>query len=165
MEQVYLAGHHVGHRVGVTRYGLPRYHLYGQTEAGRYLFVYVDREAIRQQIAEEAAHWDVTDTSAQMEQETEWSTFAWTEREDRCERCGARMEARQIDLHLAGGRTTLHDVTWYVCRTPGCGNTRLSPALERLVRRIEADVREICVPASSPTEDPVSEGALSEAAA
>jgi uncharacterized DUF497 family protein len=37
--------HHLARRAGTTRYGLPRYHLYGRTEAGRYLFVVLDREA------------------------------------------------------------------------------------------------------------------------
>ena len=32
-------------RAGTTRYGLSRYHAFGQTEAGRYLFIVLDREA------------------------------------------------------------------------------------------------------------------------
>lgn len=36
-------GNHLARRAGTTRYGLPRYHVYGQTRAGRYLFVVLDR--------------------------------------------------------------------------------------------------------------------------
>jgi uncharacterized protein len=32
-------------RAGVTRYGLIRYHVYGQTASGRYLFIVLDDEA------------------------------------------------------------------------------------------------------------------------
>jgi hypothetical protein len=100
----------------------------------------LDREAIRQLIAEEAAHWDVADTSESMEKESEWFAFQWTEREDRCNRCGGGMETRRIDLHLAGGRVTLHNVVWCVCRTPRCGQTKLSPAVDQLAQEIEASV-------------------------
>jgi len=31
-------------RAGTTRYGLPRYRIYGQTNTDRYLFIVVDRE-------------------------------------------------------------------------------------------------------------------------
>jgi hypothetical protein len=110
----------------------------------------VDREKIRHLIAEEAAHWDETDTSAFMGKETEWLAPEWSEREDRCDRCGGRMDTRRIDLHLAGGRVTLHNVTWYVCRTPGCGQTRLSPTVEQLARDIEASVEQVL--AVSPAE-------------
>ncbi len=116
----------------------------------------IDREQVRQLIAEEAAHWDATDTSGAMEKETEWFTFEWTEREDRCDRCGGRMEARRIDLHLADGRVTLHNVIWYVCRTPGCGQTRLAPGVERLVREIEDSVARSQAPVerlAQPTPD------------
>ncbi len=88
---------------------------------------------------EEAEFWDNLDTSPYMEG-AEWFTLEWTEREDRCDRCGALMDKRSIDLHLAGGRVTLHNVDWYVCRTPRCGRTRLSPQVERLVEEIEDSV-------------------------
>ena len=35
---------HLARRAGTTRYGLPRYYLYGQTDVGRYLLVILDRE-------------------------------------------------------------------------------------------------------------------------
>ena len=108
----------------------------------------VDREAIRHLIAEEAAHWDVTDTSESMKEETEWFTFEWTEREDRCDRCGGGMDTRRIDLHLAGGRVTLHNVAWYVCRTPRCRQSKLSPGVEQLAREIEASVARALIPAT-----------------
>ena len=102
----------------------------------------VDRKAIRQAIIEEAEYWDNTDTADMMAQETEWFTFEWTEREDRCERCGGGMDTRPIDLHLAGDRLILHGVPLYVCRTPGCGNTQLSSAIRDLAERLETLVQE-----------------------
>lgn len=36
--------YHLARRAGTTRYGLLRYHLFGQTDAGRYLFVVLDNE-------------------------------------------------------------------------------------------------------------------------
>ena len=99
----------------------------------------VDREAIRHLIAEEAAYWDTTDTSQMMGTEPR-EKIEWTARDDRCDRCGAGMEHRQIDLHLADGRVTLHHVTWYVCRTPKCGYTKLPPGVETLITEIEAAV-------------------------
>lgn len=59
----------------------------------------VDREAIRQAIIEEAEYWGKTDTADMMRQETEWFTFEWTEREDRCRRCGGGMDTQRTDLH------------------------------------------------------------------
>lgn len=103
---------------------------------------HIDREAIRQAIAEEAAHWDQTDTSDLMEQETEWLTLEWTPRDDRCERCGAKMELRQIDLHLSDGRVTLHRVGWYTCHTPGCGQAQLAPSMVTLADQIESLVKQ-----------------------
>jgi len=103
---------------------------------------HIDREAIRQAIAEEAAHWDQTDTSDLMEQETEWLTLEWTPRDDRCERCGAKMELRQIDLHLSDGRVTLHRVGWYTCHTPGCGQAKLAPGMVALADQIETLVKQ-----------------------
>ncbi|MGQ9627860.1 MAG: hypothetical protein ACUVV0_13260 [Anaerolineae bacterium] len=90
---------------------------------------------------EEAEFWDNLDTSPYME-DAEWFTFEWTEREDRCDRCGAVMEARQIDLHLAGGLITLHNVKWYICRTPRCGQTKLPPQVEKLAQEIEESARQ-----------------------
>ncbi len=90
--------------------------------------------------AEEREFWDKADLTEFFE-EGEWQTLEWTEREDRCDRCGALMDKRSIDLHLAGGRVTLHNVDWYVCRTPRCGRTRLSPQVEQLVEDIEDSVR------------------------
>ncbi|MGQ9627862.1 MAG: hypothetical protein ACUVV0_13270 [Anaerolineae bacterium] len=90
---------------------------------------------------EEAAFWDNTDLSKFME-EAEEVSLEWTEREDRCDRCGAVMETHQIDLHLAGGLVTLHNVKWYVCRTPRCGQTKLPPQVEKLAQEIEESVRQ-----------------------
>ena len=73
-------------------------------------------------------------------EEGEPEALEWTIREDRCDRCGAGMKHWQIDLHLADGRVTLHNVTWYVCRTPKCGQTKLSPDIETLIAEIEAAV-------------------------
>ena len=98
-------------------------------------------EALRKARAEEAAYWDKTDTSESMK-DAEWFTFEWTEREDRCDRCGAVMDERRIDLHLAGGLITLHNVKWYVCRTPRCGQAKLSPQVEKLAQEIEESVRQ-----------------------
>lgn len=100
----------------------------------------LDRNAIRHLIAEEATHWDITNTSESMKNETEWFTFQRADQDDRCIRCGGGMDARQIDLHLANGRVTLHNVVWYVCRTPGCGQTRLNASVEKLVQEIETSV-------------------------
>jgi hypothetical protein len=87
-----------------------------------------------------------------MEDDEEWFTFEWTEREDRCDRCGGAMDTGRIDLHLVGRRVTLHNMIWYVCRTPGCGQTKLSPAFEKLVGEIEASV-ERAVSASAQSSD------------
>jgi len=102
----------------------------------------IDRTAIRQTIAEEADYWDHTSTSDLMEQESKWFTFEWTPRDDRCDRCGAKMELRQIDLHLSGGRVTLHRVGWYTCHTPGCGQTRLASGMAALADQIERLVQQ-----------------------
>ena len=102
----------------------------------------IDRTAIRQAIAEEADHWDHTSTGDLMEQESEWFTFEWTPRDDRCDRCGAKMELRHIDLHLSGGRVTLHRVGWYTCHTPGCGQTRLTSGIAALADQIERLVKQ-----------------------
>jgi hypothetical protein len=91
---------------------------------------------------EEATFWDNLDTADYMEDDDEWFTFEWTVREDRCDRCGGGMDTRQIDLHLANGRVTLHNVAWYVCRTPHCGQTKLSPGIEQLAREIETSVKQ-----------------------
>jgi len=89
---------------------------------------------------EEAAFWDNLDTADYMDDDEEWFQLEPTARDDRCDRCGAGMEHRQIDLHLADGRVTLHNVTWYVCRTPKCGHTKLPPGVETLITEIEAAV-------------------------
>ncbi len=102
-----------------------------------------DREAIRQARAEDAAYLDSTDTSAEMAQETHWLRFEWTPREDRCDRCGAQMQQLPIDLPLSGGRVVLRQVTRYVCQTPGCGQTRLVPAVAALAGEIEALVKRV----------------------
>jgi hypothetical protein len=106
---------------------------------------HIDREAIRRDLAEEAAYWDRIDTSDPMEQETEWLTLEWTPRGDRYDRCGAKMELRQIDLHLSGGRVTLHRVGWYTCPTPGCGQTRLASGMAALADQIERLVKQTLV--------------------
>jgi len=102
-----------------------------------------DREAIRQARAEDAAYLDSTDTSAEMAQETNWLKFEWTPREDRCDRCGAKMQPVPIDLPLSGGRVVLRQVTRYVCQTPGCGQTKLVPAVAALASEIEALVKHV----------------------
>lgn len=101
----------------------------------------IDREAIRHLIAEEAAYWDTTDTSEMMGTEP-MEKLEWTEREDRCHRCGGGMDTQRTDLHLAGERVILRDVPLYVCRTPGCGNTQLPPAIGELADRLETLVQE-----------------------
>lgn len=111
----------------------------------------VDREAIRQAIIEEAEYWDKTDTADMMAQETEWFTFEWTEREDRCRRCGGGMDTQRTDLHLAGERVILRKVPLYVCRTPGCGNTQLPPAIGELAGRLEALVQETLAVQQTPS--------------
>ena len=45
VEKVCHAGQPLVRRAGVTRYGLIRYHVYGQTTSGRYLFIVLDDEA------------------------------------------------------------------------------------------------------------------------
>ncbi|MEA3338789.1 MAG: hypothetical protein U9R15_02380 [Chloroflexota bacterium] len=116
----------------------------------------VDREAVRQAIIEEAEYWDKTDTADMMAQETEWFTFEWTEREDRCERCAGAMDVQITNLLLAGGRVILHNVPQYVCRTPGCGNTQLPSAIKEIADQIEALVQETFpIQPISPPESPV----------
>ena len=44
VEQICQHGPHLARRAGITRYGLPRYYVYGQTTSGRYLFIVLDRE-------------------------------------------------------------------------------------------------------------------------
>jgi len=44
VDEICLRGRPLVRHAGKTRYGLPRYHVYGQTEAGRYLFIVLDRE-------------------------------------------------------------------------------------------------------------------------
>jgi|GEM_PF-639825 len=102
---------------------------------------------------EEAAFWDSTDLGPYME-DAEEITLEWTEREDRCQRCGAGMEHRRMDLHLAGGRVILRDVPLYVCRTPGCGNTQLPSAIGRLADRLEALVQEALAVQRTPSPEP-----------
>lgn len=102
-----------------------------------------NREGLRQAIAKEAAYWDATDTSDLMAQETEWLTFESMPLDDRCDRCGAKMRSRQIDLHLSNGRVILRGVTWYICPTPGCGQTRLVPSIARLASQIETLVEHV----------------------
>ncbi|MCX6031249.1 MAG: hypothetical protein NT169_18360 [Chloroflexi bacterium] len=102
-----------------------------------------DREAIRQARAEDAAYLDSTDTSAEMAQETHWLKFEWAPREDRCDRCGAKMQPFPIDLPLSGGRVVLRQVARYVCQTPGCGQTRLVPAVAALAGEIESLVKRV----------------------
>ena len=101
----------------------------------------MDRDAERQGIAEEAAHWDVTDTSDLIAQETQWEKIEWTPRDDRCDRCGALMQPRQIDLRLSNGRVILRQVIRYVCPTPGCGQTRLASGVAVLADEIESLVQ------------------------
>jgi hypothetical protein len=101
----------------------------------------LDRGAIRQEIADEAAYWDATDTSDLMAQETQWEKLEWASRDDRCDRCGAVMQPRQIDLRLSNGRVVLRQVTWYVCHTSGCGQTRLAPGVAVLAEEIESLVQ------------------------
>ena len=113
----------------------------------------IDRELIRQAIIEEAAYWDATDTSAEMAQETNWLKFEWTPREDRCDRCAGQMQSFPIDLPLSGGRVVLRQVTRYVCQTPGCGQTKLVPAVAALAGEIEALVKRI-LPAEVTTAIP-----------
>jgi len=119
-----------------------------------------DRERLRQAIAEEAAYWDATDTGDLMAQETEWLTFESTPLDDRCDRCGARMQPRQVDLYLSNGRVILRGVTWYICPTPGCGQTRLAPSIARLASQIETLVEHMLTAglpklASAPPTQPV----------
>lgn len=90
---------------------------------------------------EEAAFWDRTDMGPYME-DAEEVTFEWTEREDRCQRCGGGMDQRRTDLHLASGRVILRDVPLYVCRTPGCENTQSPSFIKKLADQLEALVRE-----------------------
>ena len=91
---------------------------------------------------EEVLFWDNLDTADYMPDDDQWFTFEWTEREDRCERCGGGMDTRPTDLHLAGDRLILHGVPLYVCRTPGCGNIQLPSAIRNLADRLEALVQE-----------------------
>ena len=74
---------------------------------------------------EEAAFWDNLDTADYMPaaDDDRWITLEWTERDDRCRRCGGGMDTRHTDLQIAGGRVVLRGAPIYVCRTPGCGNT------------------------------------------
>ena len=102
----------------------------------------VDREAIRHLIIEEAEYWDTTDTSEMMGTGP-METLEWTEREDRCERCGGGMDTRPTDLHLAGDRLILRGVPLSICRTPGCGNTQLPSAIRDLADRLETLVQEV----------------------
>jgi uncharacterized DUF497 family protein len=44
VEWVCHAGQSLVRRAGVTRYGLMRHHVYGQTTGGRYLFIVLDHE-------------------------------------------------------------------------------------------------------------------------
>jgi hypothetical protein len=101
----------------------------------------LDRDARRREIADEAEYWDATDTSDLMAQETEWAKIEWSSQDDRCDRCGGRMLPRAIDLRLSNGRVILRQVTWYVCHTPGCGQTRLAPAITALADEIESLVQ------------------------
>lgn len=101
----------------------------------------LDRDTKRREIADDAVYWDVTDTSDLMAQETEWAKFERSSRDDRCDRCGGRMLPRAIDLRLSNGRVILREVTWYVCHTPGCGQTRLAPGIATLADEIEGLVQ------------------------
>ncbi len=114
-----------------------------------------------QSYEEEAEFWDNLDTSPYMEDDGQWFTFEITPREDRCDRCGALMDKRSIDMHLAGGRVTLHNVAWYVCRTPRCGHTKLSPQVEQLVEEIEDSVRRAIAAKQETIQETVSEVATS----
>jgi uncharacterized DUF497 family protein len=44
VDWICCAGQSLARRAGVTRYGLMRYHVCGQTTSGRYLFIVLDQE-------------------------------------------------------------------------------------------------------------------------
>ena len=44
VESVFHSGQHYARRAGVTRYGISRYRVYGQSENGRCLFIVLDQE-------------------------------------------------------------------------------------------------------------------------
>ena len=97
---------------------------------------------------EEAAFWDNLDTADYMPaaDDDRWITLEWTERDDRCRRCGGGMDTRHTDLQIAGGRVVLRGAPIYVCRTPGCGNTQLPAAVAGIVTQIESLVDELLAP-------------------
>lgn len=95
--------------------------------------------------AEEAAFWDQIDLGPYMADAVE-VTLEWTERDDRCRRCGGGMDTRHTDLQIAGGRVVLRGAPIYVCRTPGCGNTQLPAAVAGIVTQIESLVDELLAP-------------------
>jgi len=45
VQRICYTGRSLVRRAGTTRYGLWRYHVYGQSENGRYLFIVLDQEA------------------------------------------------------------------------------------------------------------------------
>ena len=84
----------------------------------------------------EAEIWDERDTSQQMKDDGEWFTFEIAPNEDRYARCGSKMRAQAIDLHLLGNRVTFHRVQLLVC--PPCQNVQMPHAVEEFSREIEA---------------------------
>lgn len=72
---------------------------------------------------EEVEFWGRTDTSDILE-EAKFVEVVWEPKEDRCPRCGGKMEAGSLDIELSGGKATLHRVKFYSCTR--CKVVRLS---------------------------------------
>ena len=105
---------------------------------------------------EEAAFWDNLDTADYMPDadDDRWITLEWTERENRCRRCGGGMDTRPTDLQVAAGRVVLRGAPLYVCRTPGCGHTQLPAAVAGIITQIEALVDELLTPQETEEDAP-----------
>lgn len=94
---------------------------------------------------EEAEYWDRTDASFMLEEEGEWVEPGRVRAAlDLCRRCGAQMALRRLDIQLAHGRLTLHEVEFYVC--PRCGAKTLPPQGQELFAWREAKAPSMAIP-------------------
>ena len=86
---------------------------------------------------EAARYWDKTDAAEYMAG-GELRTFVWKSADDRCDRCGSKMEAKISDLMLLRGEVTFRRVKVYHC--PSCGRERLSQKFRDRVPLIARDL-------------------------
>ena len=95
---------------------------------------------------EEIEFWDTHDTTEYLD----WDQAEWVEPDPsiksprdlspRCSVCDDVLLSRYVDLDVAGGRATLHNLRQLYCRQ---GHTvKLAPEAEKTVRKVETALQE-----------------------